>query len=143
VEELVRETDRCRALVRAHSYAKAAEVAQEQIVDEGMEAELILPTGVLAHLRDRVQTWVETGRCEVFTVDSVPYGLLVLTRPSDTTACLLVYTEANELRGVLVNESEAAVEWAEETFATYKRRATPVSDETLSGPSESPSGRQS
>lgn len=129
VAELVKEADYCRALSRAHSYAKAADVIHDQIVNEGMEAEVVVQEEVLAHLDDRAQTWIEMGRCEIFAIDSVPFGLFILSGSRGTTGCLLVYTSANDLRGALINESEAAIEWAEDTFETHKQRATAVAGE--------------
>ena len=60
------------------------------------------------------------------TDEQLPYALWVMETPDGTCAGITAYEDGG-VRGVLMNDSEAAVTWAQGQYDAYRERARPVS----------------
>lgn len=59
------------------------------------------------------------------TDDQLPFGLLVVTEPEPET-CVVVHGEDGNLKGLISNDTEAAMEWGLDIYAEFSERATRI-----------------
>lgn len=127
--ELIREADRLTCVAHAHSHPQAMETVYSLATD-GVEMTFVFPEPLLEHVRslhpDRFQRMFGLPNYETHVVDETPYGLFVVETPNETRACLLVYNEDNEMKGMISNSSSEAVEWGQRLYRTYEDRAERV-----------------
>ncbi|WP_121820296.1 helix-turn-helix transcriptional regulator [Halostella salina] len=124
--ELVTAADEFRGLAAAVTAPESVERIAAATLDGEVRTEIVLAASVADHLResypDVVSGTVESG-VDVYETDTLPFGL-ALTRDGDTErVAVAVYGPESELRGVVVNDSPAAVEWGEATFERYRAAA--------------------
>lgn len=120
LEELVRSADRVVGLAPV-ILPQYVDLFYEELVERGLTADLVLEDPVVEFLRedhgDRLAEALETGRLSVRQTDeTLPFGLIVA---EDEGLVLVVYDESGELRGVLLNDTEAALDWGESVFQNY------------------------
>lgn len=109
------------------------ELLREKLLEDAVEFELILTRYVVEHLADNWSEFLEealsTGRLTLLECEGdLPYGLLLADDPN--VAGVEVYRDGT-LQGVLLNDTEVAVSWAESTYETYRERATAVDESDL------------
>ncbi|MFB6211013.1 MAG: helix-turn-helix transcriptional regulator [Halobacteriales archaeon] len=126
---LISETNTLRGLLKTHSQPGAKETYYQSIIERGMEAEVILQTDFYEYLRSledaQINEILAHDRFEWYTVERVPYGLLLPERETgDRCVVMLAYDSDLMLRGILINESPAAIEWGNDVFQRYKQQAT-------------------
>jgi len=124
--ELVTAADEFRGLVAAVTTPESVERVAAALLDGDVRAEIVLASRVADHLRssypDVVGDAAATG-VDVYETEALPFGL-ALTRDGDAErVAVAVYGPESELRGIVVNDSPAAVEWGEATFERYRRAA--------------------
>lgn len=106
------------------------QVIMERVEDGGLAVEIVAQRNVVdslsalagedaARLRDHDAVTIYS------TDDSLPYALWVMETPEGAVAGITAYVDGG-VHGVLVNESDAAVERARQEYADYRRSATPV-----------------
>lgn len=61
-----------------------------------------------------------------FSTTGPPYGVVLTTTGDTTTVSVIVYEHDTAVRGVVINESAPAVEWARTELEQLKREATEV-----------------
>lgn len=89
---------------------------RDRVLENGLDARIILSEGVMkqafAEYADEINELIEAnGTRLVKTHEDLPYGIVVL---DDEIAGVSIRDEENRLRGVLVNYSDSAVDWAKE-----------------------------
>ena len=130
LEDAIREADRCRLLSRAYSHAESVDLVHERIVRGRMTGALVFGSEVFDHLRsnhaEKLQEWVATGRFDLFAADDLPFGLFLTERTQETQVCLVVYDRDNTIAGLIINDSDAAVEWGERIYRAYEEQAERV-----------------
>lgn len=131
MDDYVRAADRIRCLGRAHTSPEANELFRERIERDDVEVTLVLERPLFEYVVDDLD-WAELvygdDDLTTYVVDTLPYGLFVFREDGESRACLLAYDDRGSpsLRALLVNDSPAAVAWAEEVFERYRRRGTLV-----------------
>ena len=137
-EHYLEGASRVRGFLRTITQSTTPEIFLEQ-AHTGLNGELILTAELTDYVLERqlepARAVLEMGFA-VFEVESLPYGLIVLEadeevdeqRKFDAIALLFVYDEANDLLGLIVNDSPAAVAWAEAQYLARRERATEITD---------------
>lgn len=123
VEELVRRADSVAAMTPV-VIPQYIDLYYEQVVEHGTTADIVLESPVVEHLRsdhgDKFAEAIETGRLAVWeTGEALPFGLVV----SVDEVLVVVYTEGGELAGLIVNDTDAALDWGREVFHRFRARA--------------------
>ncbi|NHN58880.1 winged helix-turn-helix domain-containing protein [Halorussus rarus] len=124
IDDLVRRADRVFGATPV-VLAQFVDIFHEEIVDGDLTADLVLETPVLEYLQqdhtDRLAEALETGRLSIRRTDEpLPFGFV---GSESEGLVLIVYDENGELRGVLLNDSEAAIDWGRATHRAFRDRA--------------------
>lgn len=126
VEELMAsDTDAVRGVtpVRSEMFSHG----HEQLLEAGVETELVLPVDVLERQREEagedLAEALETDGFDVYTVPESPgFGLSV----TDDRAFLGGYGADNQLEALAVSDAEPFRSWATERFERMRARAAPA-----------------
>lgn len=132
IHEQLADATHYRALIPWIDDPRHVRLLYEHVVTEGHPAELVVTPEVFRALRrDFPRRTAAMANEDGFTlfVGSFPsFGLSLAARESDsadvTTVVLAAFTEETSVHGVLVNESDSALEWAEERYERVRREAT-------------------
>ncbi|SDM55477.1 Predicted transcriptional regulator, contains HTH domain [Halogranum gelatinilyticum] len=81
---------------------------------------------------EMLTTITETGM-ELSVGDVPAFDLLLFDRGEETTVCIVVFSDAGSILGVLTNDTPAAVEWAEQRFEHHRADAESVVGELMRG----------
>lgn len=122
IEDVVRNADSVTAMTPV-VVPQYVDLFREQIVERDTTAELVLESPVVEYLRsdhgERFAETLETGRLAVWeTSETIPFGIVA----SLDEIAVLVYTENGELAGILVNDTDAALDWGREMFGRFRAR---------------------
>jgi predicted transcriptional regulator len=120
---------RLRVFSVARSRPDYTDRTREQLVDEGVELEVVYSRPVLEFLLENREWYpeaLEGAAVDRYVRESLPYGLTIATLPDDRFVALVVYDEASRPRGVVVNDTPAACRWADEVFERYRETAEPL-----------------
>jgi len=132
IEERLRRAERLRAFTKVISYEPISKLLSERVVAGGMEFEVVYEAPILDYLeRERAaerREMFETGRYRPFGVETLPYGMLLIDEPEGSSAVITTYDDTQTFRGMLINEREAAVEWASGLYTDVREAARDVSD---------------
>jgi len=134
-----RATEAYRSLVadatRVEGYASAlldgnVQTFRDRIVEDGLEADLVLDPDVLDALvgthGSAVDDALGTGRLTLLEAsDRLAYSLMLVETPATTHACALFYDDAGHT-GLVRNDAPEAVEWAEGVYADLRAAADPL-----------------
>lgn len=126
---MLRGADQLRALSRAVSDPKLLGTVEEQVVEKGLDVEFIYSEAMIDHLRssypERVDGIWERENFRMYMTDTLPFSLGVMHgREMEPQLVLIVYNEDGEFRGVLYNETPAAIAWGEDVFRRERSQAT-------------------
>lgn len=135
--DLIRDADRVRGVGSAVT-PQYVEALHAGVREGDLSLELVLTPPVCdtvseAH-REEFAALLDADRAALYRVDEAPaYVLWSATTAGETTTCIVVYTDAG-VEGVVVNDTDAATEWAAEVFERYRERGTrleglPVAEE--------------
>ncbi len=100
------------------------------LVDDGAEVELVLTETVVERLlssyAEEFESTMANGGLTVLEAPAdLQYGLTVARTDDGPLAAVMVYTDAG-VRGCIVNDDEAAVEWARTRYEVERARAKPL-----------------
>lgn len=128
--ELLASARRYCALSASVGNADTGVALRDQVHPAGNSAAVVVDDDVATYLwreyADLVETMIVEGGLLAYAHPSVPYGLGIGYAPEGVTVIGLVYGDSGELVGVVVNDTPAAVDWAERTFCRYRAAATPL-----------------
>jgi predicted transcriptional regulator len=130
LSKIIREATQLQGLSRSHAAPKTVDALRELVAGRG-GAEIVFREAVYDHVDgayDWIRDRVANGDLRAYLVDDLPYGLVIADQGDRTYGCLVVYDGNSSIAGVLVNDTEAAAEWATDVFASYRERAEPVAD---------------
>jgi DNA-binding Lrp family transcriptional regulator len=141
--------DQVYALSVALTDDRAPQIIFDAVVEQGTTYEAVYASNVASVL----QTWqsadrremAATGRYRAYEVETLPFGLFFRDGTAGSTGsdgagsqsatappprvAVAVYDDANDLHGVIYNDTDDAAAWARETFARYRDGARDVTDE--------------
>lgn len=100
---------------------------EERMREDGLSVEIIATEDVLATLptmmSDRVDAFIHHEKISLYKAgNSLPYALWLMETTDGTHAGITTY-DAGGVAGLLVNDSPAAVEWAEAQYEQYLEHA--------------------
>ncbi|MFB6266111.1 MAG: helix-turn-helix transcriptional regulator [Halodesulfurarchaeum sp.] len=126
--ELLEETEQLLGVTATHSHPGAVELFHRRVTEEGMSVRLVIAEPMFERIRDRerFREMIRTERFEAWTVPSVPYGLFHLDLGTGSRMTLLVYDDADVLKGVIENETSQALEWARTRIEARIEEGRPV-----------------
>ncbi|WP_266082183.1 helix-turn-helix transcriptional regulator [Haladaptatus caseinilyticus] len=132
IVDLIEEANHLKGLVYAHTSPEAIEFFQNQILHDKISAELVFRDEIYTVLDDEYPEIVANinGRDNFtgYLVTELSYSLLLFSTERGTVVCLIVYDDNQQLRGIIVNDTERAVAWGEETYERYRRQAVPCDE---------------
>lgn len=107
----------------------------DQVQQEDASIEVVAAPDVLAVLpdlpSDRIEAFLAHENVSLYRyADDIPYALWLMTTADGEYAGITAY-EAGGVAGVLVNDSDAAVQWAEAQFESYRADAEPVTTDAI------------
>lgn len=128
IASLIDDSTRTRGLAKAHTQSEAVDVHYRSIVEQGTDTAFVLDPEMAEHIRTLDDPKVAAAAAsEHFTVHGtaeLPFGLFICEAADGVERALLaIYDADGLLRGVLINDSEPALSWAEETYERYRRQA--------------------
>lgn len=106
------------------------ELFHDRAIDGTMTAELVLERPVVEHLvadyGEQLNEALASDQLSVWEMDAtLPFGLIVVEGIHDGVG-VVVYDDRGELRGIITNDTPAAMEWGMDVFESYRERATLV-----------------
>ncbi|WP_254864320.1 tetratricopeptide repeat protein [Halovivax gelatinilyticus] len=139
VHDDLNDAESYRALVPALEDPRTVRLLYEHVITDGNPAELVVSPEVFESLRQefprRMAAMADTNDFSVLVGPVPPYGLATLVRepslesnPPSDIAHLVVMNEHGGVHGALVNESTAAVTWAESRYAAVREEAIDRTD---------------
>lgn len=132
VTDLFRRANRVRGCAKVINDSAAAEEFFRMVTERGGCGEFVYSVSLADHLREAyfemTHELVSTGRYRAHEIDTLPHELFIIEGQEWARVAVLVYDETETLRGAVVNDTDAAVEWAEAAFACYREAATEFTD---------------
>lgn len=125
------DADRYRALVPTIEDARHVRLLYEHVVTEGQPAELVVAEEVFEALRVEFPRRMEAMATEedfsVFVGDVPGCGLALFEDESGSETTIFttvtVFNEGGGVHGILANETDAAVRWAQDRYESYRTEA--------------------
>lgn len=132
--ELISTATRFRGLAST-VLASYPEVLCTLLEDEGLEIELIGTNEIFelaVELDEATMSRLLTAETvEIRHTDQpIPEALWIAETPDKTYAGITVHTEGG-IKGTLINDTPAAVEWARQTYATFRENSARLSDDLV------------
>lgn len=128
LETTIRRAERLHGLFPVLSHRIAATLGDVAGTVESLD--LTLDAAILGHYADD-PAFTDAFDADCATVrrtdDTAPYGVLLVEDGESTSAAMTVYDDRGTLRGVVVNDSPAAVAWGEEVYDRYRTESARVS----------------
>ncbi|WP_142860271.1 helix-turn-helix transcriptional regulator [Salinigranum halophilum] len=133
ITALIAQGTRMRACASAINDSAAADQFYRMITERGGQGSVVYTSSLAEHLREEYfqphHEMAATGRFRAFETDSLPHELYIIDSDAGTTAGVLIYNDSKTIRGTILNDTDAAVEWARETFEDQVAAATEFTDD--------------
>ena len=133
ITALIAEGNRFRACATAVNDAAAVGHLHGLVTERGGSGAVVYTSNLAELIRDEYfrmhHEMVATGRYRAYETDSLPYELFIVGTDESTTVAVLIYNESGTIHGSILNDTEAAVEWAEETFESLVEASTEFTDD--------------
>lgn len=131
LRELIRAADEYRGFTTPVLVPGFIDEVHEHVREGDLDIELVYDEPVADYVRaeygDRLRTSFDADRHRMFVVEAVPFGFGILSGER-TWAYVVAEGPDGGFRGLLVNDSEPAVEWAEALFERYRADAERVTE---------------
>ncbi|SDM95555.1 Predicted transcriptional regulator, contains HTH domain [Halogranum gelatinilyticum] len=125
IESVVREATTVRGFSPV-IVGRYVSLFHDQLMTTTLDAEILTTPAVFEYLvsnwPDQLEETIDAGLSCLVVDDSLPFGLIVVDEPVERV-CVIVYDDGT-LRGVIQNDSPAAVQWARDFYESYRERAT-------------------
>lgn len=121
--EVVEAAERVRGFGPA-IHSRQVDVYSRRILEEGMSAEFVLTDEaveqLLANYGDVLERALDSDRVDLFRTDAeMHYSVTLAETPDGDRVGVLVYDDAG-ITGCILNDREAAVDWAERRFEAVR-----------------------
>jgi predicted transcriptional regulator len=128
--------DAVRSVTRTISRARSAKRLHNAVVNQGAKFEAVYTVDLASFLtawgtEDR-QEMAESGNYRAFVSDrDAPFTVFLYgqTDADRTDVCVFVYDEDDDPVGVIVNDTDEAVEWAESYFHRFRDDAIEITEQ--------------
>lgn len=132
IADLVEAASEMRGLAYAHTSSEALELFQRQVIEEGMDLEIVfrreMYRNFTATAPEIVDSLATAENYTAYVAPDVPFGLFLLSIDGSERVCLAVYDDDRNLKGILVNDTAEAAAWADGLIERYRARSEPVMD---------------
>lgn len=132
IPELLAGADRVWSLSMALTNPETGEVVADGVDNDGLVAEVVFERQLYDYLTDSatmpIEDLVATDRFTVYLTETLPFGLVIAEEDGTTRVCIAVYDDDRTLEGILINDTDAAIEWARTVFDSYRDAADPLED---------------
>lgn len=127
--DLLREADRFQGFLPV-VLEPCVDALHTRVVVDRRETELVATPEVLRHLAttyvDRFTDVLGTDRCSIFEAPAdLPFGLAIFATAEGRRVGLLIHDDKG-VRGLILNDSEAALAWGERTYRQNRESAQHV-----------------
>ncbi|WP_049921945.1 helix-turn-helix transcriptional regulator [Halopiger djelfimassiliensis] len=123
--------DRIRGFFAAERLPRIRLRLYERTVEGTLDVEAVFTEALAAFLREeypeQVREFITEGEFDMYVVDSVPYELAIVETETGAHVFVFVLNDRAEIEGVIKNDSQAALEWAEEVYQRFRADATALS----------------
>jgi predicted transcriptional regulator len=128
-EELVENADRVRGISPV-ALPQYVELFHDRATTDGMTVELVLERPVVEYLvtdySEQLDEALASEHVSIWELDdTLPFGLIVVEGGIDSVG-VVVYDDRGELRGLITNDTPAAMAWGKDVFDSYHERSTLV-----------------
>ncbi|MXV61691.1 transcriptional regulator [Natronorubrum sp. JWXQ-INN-674] len=134
LERLVDEisvANRIRGVIAAERTPKTRTQLYDRTVEGDLDVEAVLAEDLASFLieqhPEQVRDVILEGAFDMYAVESVPYEFTIIETPTESKVFVFILNETAEIRGVITNETDAALEWASDVYAQIRATARPLS----------------
>lgn len=128
LRDTVRDAERVRALLPTVANVETLRVCHSRVIEEGMTAEMLMSPPLFERLASQFPAVFRQlalgGAYTALTADLPPFTTFLVEESGTVTVAVIVYSDGNAIQGVLVNDTPAAVRWAEDLYSRLRTRAT-------------------
>ncbi|MFC4249180.1 helix-turn-helix transcriptional regulator [Natribaculum luteum] len=128
IASLIGTADRLRGFAAADRIPQFRHQLYDRTLDGTLDAEVLftdeLTTFLLEDRPREIRKLLVDGTLDIYSIQSIPYGLGIVETQSSSQAFVVVQNEAAEVQGVIQNDSPAALEWADAVYRRHRATAT-------------------
>lgn len=128
IVDLLSSADRFRGFATAQRLPRLRDRLYELTIDGSLEAEAIfteeLADFLLENHPQQMRDVLRDGHFDMYAIPTIPFGLGIVETPSQSRAFVVVHGDSGQVRGVIQNDSSAALEWADGVFRRLRARAS-------------------
>lgn len=139
VSDRLRAADTVRAYLPTLVNPSLLRLWHRRTTSEGLDSTGLFDEGLLTKLQGQYPALLgemsATDAFSAYTADGPPYALMLTTEDGTTTVTAVIYDADGGVRGVIVNDSPAAIEWAASRLNEIEADASPA-DDTLGASAE-------
>lgn len=121
--EFLKGADHLRNLSVAYTTPETGDVVAEGVRNGDVSTQIVLERDLYEYLTDSGALDIDglsaLDGFEAGLAENLPFGLIIAERDDLTEVCLAVYGPDRTLQGILINDTPAAVEWAEGIWDEY------------------------
>lgn len=130
ISALLRQADSVRSLSMAYTTPETGDVIADSVAAGELSTEIVFEAALYEYLTDSevldVEALVDDPNVSAGIVDTLPFGLIIARHANTTDVCLAIYDDDRTLEGVVINDSQPAVDWATAVWEEYQERARPI-----------------
>lgn len=133
IVDLFRDGRRIRGCAKVINDPAGAEAFFRTVTERGGSGAFIYATDLADYFREQYFEMTcelaSTGRYRAYETETLPYELFLVEGDGRTRIAVLVYDDAGTLLGAIINDTDAAIEWAERRFERCREEAREFTDE--------------
>ncbi|MEF8773255.1 MAG: tetratricopeptide repeat protein [Halobacteriales archaeon] len=133
--DAVAAADRYRGCLPALDDPRHVRLLYEHAVTSDRSVELVVAPALFDALREefprRMAAMAESGRFDVRVGEVPPYGLVLLKGEAGSTAWAVVFDDRGTVHGVLENDTDGGIRWAEDRCRAVRSAAADRTDRLL------------
>ncbi|AHG01095.1 hypothetical protein HALLA_16310 [Halostagnicola larsenii XH-48] len=131
ITDLVDRAERFRGMGAADRTPTLRHQFRDRSVNGELEAELVLTEDlarvIFTEHSELLQNGALDSGLDIYTAPTIPYELSIVETPTESVVFVIPFNDDLTHRGVIRNDSTAALEWADGVFRRHRATATPLS----------------
>jgi predicted transcriptional regulator len=128
--EFLRGANHIRSLSMAYTTPETGDVVAERVQTDETLTEIVIEQDLYEYLMESgaldIDSLAEDETFNVGLTTDLPFGLIIADRGDGTDVCLAVYGPDRTLEGIVINDTPAAISWAESVWEQYSSEARPL-----------------
>lgn len=126
--DLLESADRFRGFAAAQRLPRLRDRLYELTIAGDLDAEAIFTEELAAFLLEnhakQMRDVLCDGQFDMYSIPTIPFGLGIVETPSRSRAFVVVHGDSGEVRGVIQNDTRAALEWADDVYRRFRARSS-------------------